>query len=76
MRINNFIRFSESIKTREDMRVVSVTLSPLISDCTGTIGIYGLFSNEGEPIACRWKECAITICLDKFVSSPRTKSDK
>ena len=37
MQINNFIRFSESIKTREDMRVVSVTIRPLITDCTGDI---------------------------------------
>lgn len=48
MRINNFIRFSESIKTREDMRVVSVTVRPLISDCTGAIYFTDLQLQEGS----------------------------
>lgn len=48
MRINNFIRFSESIKTREDMRVVSITVRPLISDCTGSIYFTDLQLQEGS----------------------------
>lgn len=48
MRINNFIRFSESIKTRENMRVVSVTIRLLISDCTGTIYFTDLQLQEGS----------------------------
>lgn len=37
MVIDNFIRFAEVIKPKEDKRVVSVTISPLIADCTGEI---------------------------------------
>lgn len=48
MKIDNFIRFSESIKTREDMRVVSVTVRPLISDCTGAIYFTDLQLQEGS----------------------------
>lgn len=48
MQINNFIRFSEAIKTREDMRVVSVTIRPLISDCTGDIYFTDLQLQEGS----------------------------
>lgn len=48
MQINNFIRFSEIIKTRENMRVVSVTIRPLISDCTGDIYFTDLQLQEGS----------------------------
>ena len=48
MQINNFIRFSESIKTRENMRVVSVTIRPLISDCTGDIYFTDIQLQEGS----------------------------
>lgn len=48
MQINNFIRFSESIKTREDMHVVSVTIRPLIADCTGNIYFTDLQLQEGS----------------------------
>lgn len=48
MQINNFIRFSESIKTRGDMRVVSVTVRPLIADCTGDIYFTDLQLQEGS----------------------------
>ncbi|MGB4823707.1 MAG: hypothetical protein WBP82_02215 [Leuconostoc mesenteroides] len=50
MKINNFIRFSESIKTREDKRVVSVTIRPLISDCTGEIYFTDLQLQEGNKL--------------------------
>lgn len=48
MLTNNFIRFSESIKTREDMRIVSVTIRPLIADCTGVIYFTDLQLQEGS----------------------------
>ena len=48
MQINNFIRFSESIKTREDMRIVSVTIRPLIADCTGNIYFTDFQLQEGS----------------------------
>ena len=48
MRINNFIRFSESIKMREEKRVVSVTVRPVITDCTGTLYITDLQLQEGD----------------------------
>ena len=48
MHIDNFIRFSESIKTREDMRVASITVRPLISDCTGAIYFTDLQLQEGS----------------------------
>ena len=36
--VDNFIRFVEPIKLREEeKRVVSITVRLLISDCTGTI---------------------------------------
>lgn len=48
MRVDNFIRFSESVKTRENMRVVSITVRPLISDCTGAIYFTDLQLQEGS----------------------------
>ena len=48
MAINNFIRFTESIKTREDMRVVSITIRPLIADCTGAVYFTDLQLQEGD----------------------------
>lgn len=50
MRIDNFIRFSESIKTREELRVVSVTIRPLISNCTGAIYFTDLQLQEGSKL--------------------------
>lgn len=48
MKINNFIRFSEAIKTREEKRVVSVTVRPLITDCTGALYVTDLQIQEGD----------------------------
>lgn len=48
MKIDNFIRFSETIKVKEDMRVVSVTIRPLIADCTGEVYFTDLQFQEGR----------------------------
>ncbi len=43
-----FTRFSETILTKQDQRVVSVTVKPLVSDCTGTIYFTDLMVQEGD----------------------------
>ena len=43
----NFIRFTETIKVKEEKRVVSVMLRPLIADCTGIIYFTDLQLQEG-----------------------------
>ncbi len=43
-----FTRFAETIKVKEDLRVVSVTVQPIISDCTGRIWITDLMLQEGD----------------------------
>lgn len=48
MVIRNFIRFAEVIKLKEDKRIVSVTLRPLIADCTGEIYFTDLQLQEGD----------------------------
>jgi hypothetical protein len=50
MPISNFIRFSEAIKVKSDKRVVSVTVRPLIADCTGTIYFTDLMLQEGDKL--------------------------
>ena len=43
-----FIRFTETVKIKEDKRVVSVTIRPMIEDCTGTIYFTDLQIQEGD----------------------------
>lgn len=43
-----FTRFSETILTKQDQRVVSITVKPLVSDCTGTIYFTDLMVQEGD----------------------------
>ena len=50
MNIDNFIRFAESVKVKSDMRVVSVTVRPLIADCTGAIYFTDLQIQEGDKL--------------------------
>jgi hypothetical protein len=50
MKINNFIRFSEAIKLRKDLRVASITVRPLIADCTGDIYFTDLQLQEGDKL--------------------------
>ena len=44
----NFIRFTETLKVKEEKRVVSVTVRPLIADCTGVIYFTDLQLQEGD----------------------------
>ena len=44
----DFIRFTESIKVKEEKRVVSVTIRPLIAECTGVIYFTDLQVQEGN----------------------------
>jgi len=44
----NFIRFTEKLKIKEELRVVSITVRPLIADCNGTIWITDLQAQEGD----------------------------
>ena len=41
-----FTRFSETILTKQAQRVVSITVKPLISDCTGRIYFTDLMVQE------------------------------
>ena len=43
-----FSRFSETILTKQAQRVVSITVKPLISDCTGRIYFTDLMVQEGD----------------------------
>ena len=43
-----FTRFSETILTKDERRVVSITVRPLISDCTGRIYFTDLMVQEGD----------------------------
>jgi hypothetical protein len=47
MKISNFIRFAEVVKLKSDNRVVSVTITPKISDCTGAVYFTDLQLQEG-----------------------------
>ena len=50
MIINNFIRFAEVIKLKEEKRIVNVTLRPLIADCTGEIYYTDIQLQEGDKL--------------------------
>jgi hypothetical protein len=50
MKINNFIRFSEAVKLKEAKRVVSVTVKPLIADCTGSVYFTDMQLQEGDKL--------------------------
>lgn len=43
-----FTRFAETLTCKEDARVVSVTVKPLVSDCTGRIWFTDLMMQEGD----------------------------
>lgn len=43
-----FTRFAETITVKEDMRVVSITVKPIVSDCTGRIWFTDLMVQEGD----------------------------
>lgn len=43
-----FTRFSETILTKSERRVVSITVRPMIADCTGRIYFTDLMAQEGD----------------------------
>lgn len=43
-----FTRFAETLECKKDMRVVAVTVKPLVSDCTGRIWFTDLMAQEGD----------------------------
>ncbi len=45
-----FIRLGEAVNKKEDKRVVSVTVKPTITDCTGTLWITDLMLQEGPSL--------------------------
>ena len=50
MRVENFIRFSESIKIKKEMRVAGITVRLLITDCIGTIYFTDLQLQDGDQL--------------------------
>ena len=46
MRITNFLRFTEIIKVKQEKRVVSVTVRPVLASCTGALYIADLQLQE------------------------------
>jgi hypothetical protein len=50
MVVNNFIRFAEALKLKNDKRVVSVAITPTITDCTGTIYFTDIQFQEGDKL--------------------------
>jgi hypothetical protein len=50
MVINNFIRFAEALKLKNDKRVVSVSIIPTITDCIGTIYFTDIQFQEGDKL--------------------------
>ena len=45
-----FVRLAEVINRKQDMRVVSVTVKPTITDCSGTIYFTDLMLQEGPAL--------------------------
>src|SRR5690625_1409019 len=45
-----FTRFSETIRVKEDKRVVNVTLKLFVTDCTGTIYYTDIQLQEGDKL--------------------------
>jgi hypothetical protein len=50
MVINNFIRFAEVVKLKTDKRVVSVTVQPTVTDCTGAVYFTDIQLQEGDKL--------------------------
>lgn len=46
-----FVRLAEVVNKKQDMRVVSVTVTPTIADCSGTIWITDLQLQEGTVLS-------------------------
>lgn len=43
-----FTRFAETLECKKEMRVVSITVKPLVSDCSGRIWFTDLMLQEGD----------------------------
>jgi hypothetical protein len=50
MNVNNFIRFADMIKLKSEKRVVSVTVRPVITECTGSVYFTDLQLQEGDKL--------------------------
>jgi hypothetical protein len=50
MVINNFIRFAEVVKLKSEKRVVSVTVQPTMTDCTGSVYFADIQLQEGDKL--------------------------
>lgn len=48
--VENFVRFSESVKIKKELRVAGITVRLLITDCTGTIYFTDLQFQEGDQL--------------------------
>ena len=46
-----FTRFTETIDKKEKKRVVSVSVKPVVTDCTGTIWFTDLMLQEGAMLS-------------------------
>ena len=46
MRITNFLRFMETMKVKREKRVVSITMRPVLANCTGALYITDLQMQE------------------------------
>mgnify|MGYP000849541418 FL=1 len=46
-----FTRFTETIDKKEDKRIVSVTVKPVVTDCTGTFWFTDLMLQEGAMLS-------------------------
>lgn len=47
---NSFIRFAETLMIKKEMRVVSITVRLMITDCTGTIYFTDLQLQDGDQL--------------------------
>lgn len=50
MVINNFIRFAEVVKLKTEKRVVSVSVKPTVTDCTGSVYFADIQLQEGDKL--------------------------
>jgi hypothetical protein len=50
MVIDNFIRFAEVVKLKNDKRVASITVQPTVTDCTGSVYFADIQLQEGDKL--------------------------
>ena len=49
--MSEFTRFVETVEKKKDMRIVSVTVKPVVADCTGTFWFTDLMLQEGKKLS-------------------------